>query len=88
MSGFYQIEPDEIFRDITSFSTSNGSYRFTRLPFGLKLAPNSFQRMMTIAFSGLEPSHAFLYMCWGRGGLIGENRWSPKIEWYAKNTGV
>jgi len=39
-----------------------GSYRFTRLPFGLKIPPNSFQRMMTIAFSGLDPSQAFLYI--------------------------
>jgi len=62
MSGFHQIELEKGSRDITSFSTSNGSYRFTRLPFGLKIAPNSFQRMMTIAFSGLEPSQAFLYM--------------------------
>lgn len=62
MSGFHQIELEENSRNITSFSTSNGSYRFTRLPFGLKIAPNSFQRMMTISFSGLEPSQAFLYM--------------------------
>jgi len=54
MSGFQQIELEKSSRDITSFSTSNGSYRFTRL--------FSFQRMMTIAFSGLEPSQAFLYM--------------------------
>ena len=62
MSVFHQIELDENSRDITSFSTSNGSYRFTRLRFGLKIAPNSFQRMMTIAFSGLKLSQAFLYM--------------------------
>jgi len=62
MSGFNQIELEESSRAITSFSTSNGSYRFTRLSFGLKIAPNSFQRMMTIAFSGLEPSQEFLYM--------------------------
>lgn len=62
MSGFHQIELEKRYRDITSFSTANGSYRFTRLPYGLKVAPNSFQRMMTLAFSGLEPSQAFLYM--------------------------
>lgn len=62
MSGFHQIELDRESRDITSFSTENGSYRFTRLPYGLKIAPNSFQRMMTLAFSGLEPTKAFLYM--------------------------
>lgn len=62
MSGFHQIELNEKSRDITSFSTDNGSYRFTRLPYGLKIAPNSFQRMMTLAFSGLGPTQAFLYM--------------------------
>ena len=65
MSGFHQIEMEEKSRDITSFSTSTGSYRFTRFIHsfhGLKIAPNSFQRMMTLAFSGLKPSQAFLYM--------------------------
>ena len=62
ISGFHQIELDENSRDITSFSTSEGSYRFKRLPYGLKIAPNSFQRMMSIAFSGLSPNKAFVYM--------------------------
>jgi len=31
MSGFHQIELERSSRDITSFSTSNGSYCFTRL---------------------------------------------------------
>jgi len=62
MSGFHSIQLEKSSRDITSFSTSNGSYRFTRLPFGLKIAPNSFQRIMTTAFSGPEPSQEFLYM--------------------------
>ena len=62
MSGFHQIELDENSRDLTSFSTNEGSFRFTRLPYGIKVAPNSFQRMMSLAFSGLAPSQAFLYM--------------------------
>jgi len=47
-TGFHQIELEKSSRDITSFSTSNGSYRFTRLPFELKITPNSFQRTMTL----------------------------------------
>jgi len=43
MSGFHQIELERSSRDITSFSTSNGSYRFTRLPFGLKIAQTLFR---------------------------------------------
>ena len=62
MSGFHQIKLEDDSRDLTSFSTNIGSYRFTRLPYGLKIAPNSFQRMMTIVFSGLNPEQAFLYM--------------------------
>lgn len=62
LSGFHQIELHKDSRDMTSFSTEKGSFRFTRLPFGLKVAPNGFQRMMNIAFSGLTPEKAFVYM--------------------------
>lgn len=61
-SGFHQIPLEEDSRDVTTFSTDSGSYRFTRLPFGLKISPNSFQRMMSIAFAGITPEKAFLYM--------------------------
>lgn len=62
ISGFHQIPLNEDSRDITSFSTDSGSFRFTRLPFGLSVSPNSFQRMMSIAFSGLSPDKAFMYI--------------------------
>lgn len=61
-SGFHQIPIHEASRDITSFSTSNGSYRWKVLPFGLNVSPNSFSRMMSLAFSGLSYEQAFLYM--------------------------
>lgn len=62
VSGFHQIELEEKSRDLTTFSTEKGSYKFKRLPYGLKIAPNSFQRMMSLAFSGLSPAQAFVYM--------------------------
>ena len=51
MSGFHQIGLEKNFRDITSFSTNNDSYSFPRLAYGLKIAPNSFQRMKTIVLA-------------------------------------
>lgn len=62
MSGFHQIPLEDNSKQYTAFSTSNGHYQFTRLPFGLNISPNSFQRMMTIALSGLPLECAFLYI--------------------------
>ena len=60
-SSFHQIELDQNSRHLTAFSTANGHHQFKRLPFGLKISSNSFQRMLTIALSGLD-SNAFLYV--------------------------
>lgn len=62
MSGFHQIPLEPKSRKYTAFSSSTGHYQFTRLPFGLNISPNSFQRMMTIALSGLSPECAFVYV--------------------------
>lgn len=62
MSGFHQVPLEENSRDITSFTVDSGTFRFKRLPFGLSVSPNSFQRMMNIAFASLSPEKAFMYM--------------------------
>lgn len=61
-SGFHQISLDNNSKHMTSFSTPQGSFQFNVLPFGLNVAPNSFARMMSIAFSGIDPSSAFIYL--------------------------
>lgn len=60
--GFHQVPLQESSRDITSFSTDSGSYRWKVLPFGLNVSPNSFSRMMSLAFSGVSPLQWFLYI--------------------------
>lgn len=60
-SSFHQIELEEESRPLTAFTCSNGHYQFKRLPFGLKISTNSFQRMITLALSGLE-NIAFPYV--------------------------
>lgn len=61
-AGFWQVPLNEDSKNLTYFSTGEGSFRFNVLPFGLNIAPNSFARMMAIAFSGLDPATAFLYL--------------------------
>lgn len=59
-NGFHQVPLHKKSRDLTSFSTEEGSFRWKVLPFGLNVSPNSFSRMMKIAFSGLPTERAFL----------------------------
>lgn len=60
--GFWQIPLEEESRKYTGFMTECGFFEFTRVPFGIKVAPNSFMRMMLIAFAGMTPQRAIVYM--------------------------
>ena len=59
-SGFYQIPLDEASRDLTTFMTPMGRYRFTRLPMGICVAPEIFQRKMTELLGELPGVECFL----------------------------
>lgn len=61
-SGFHQIPLEKNSRPATAFSTDSGFYQWKVLPFGLSIAPSSFSRMMSLAFAGLKPEQAFIYM--------------------------
>lgn len=60
--GFHQIKmnPEDVSK--TAFSTSFNHYEFLKLPFGLKNAPSTFQRLMNSVLSGLQDLYAFVYL--------------------------
>lgn len=61
-SGFHQIPLDENSKHKTAFSTPDGHFQFKRMPFGLKNAPPSFQRMIDQALRGLIGKGIFVYL--------------------------
>ena len=52
--GFYQVPVNPEFRDRTAFITPWGKFCFLRMPFGLRNAPTTFQRLMDTVLAGLE----------------------------------
>lgn len=77
-SGYNQINLSENSRKYTAFSPGNiqindtsgkqenyncaGQFQMRRLPQGLKISPNSFSRIVTLAMSGLTYEKCFVYL--------------------------
>lgn len=53
-NAFYHLELHETSRDLTTFLSENGMFRFTRLMFGVNCAPEIFQREMSRILEGVK----------------------------------
>nr|CAH7755991.1 unnamed protein product [Callosobruchus chinensis] len=61
-SGFHQIEMAEEDVPKTAFNTENGHMEWTRMPFGLKNAPATFQRVMDNILRGIQNEKCLVYL--------------------------
>ena len=55
--GYFQIELDEKSRDITTFGTHRGPYRYKRLIMGVSCAPEMYQKCMQQVLQHCEGAH-------------------------------
>ena len=67
-SGLWQIPLDEESSIFTCFNTPFGRYRFKRLPFGIRSAPEVYQQVMEELFGAIEGCEVIAddLMVWGR----------------------
>ena len=53
-SGFWQIPLAKESRQLTTFITPFGRYAFNKLPFGISIAPEHYQKRISSILNGLE----------------------------------
>lgn len=81
-NAFHQVEIAPESREITTFITSRGLFRFTRLMFGIKCAPEIFQKILSSLLAGCEGcfNYADDVIIFGRTQLEHENRLSQVMK--------
>ena len=60
--GYWQILLAEEDRDKTTFTSHMGTHRYLRMPFGLRNAPATFQRIIDITLSGVRWRFCLIYL--------------------------
>ena len=68
VSGFWQVRLDEQSSLLCTFNSPFGRYRFVRLPFGVKSAPEVFQKVISNMVADIEGAEAIMddILVWGK----------------------
>ncbi len=61
-SGYYQVKIADEHKERTAFSTPCGFFQYVKMPFGLRNAPATFQRMADKVFEGYIMSICVVYL--------------------------
>ncbi|GFV96428.1 hypothetical protein TNCV_2870051 [Trichonephila clavipes] len=61
-SGYHQVEVNPADQDKTAFVCPFGTFRYKRMPFGLRNAPATFQRLMDLFRNGLPNVNILVYL--------------------------
>ncbi|NYT28649.1 MAG: RNA-directed DNA polymerase [Candidatus Thiodubiliella endoseptemdiera] len=61
-SGYWQVECEGSDRHKTAFATRSGLYEFRVMPFGLKGAPATFERLLETVLAGLQWDICLIYL--------------------------
>ena len=80
VSGFWHVRLDEPSSRLCTFNTPFGQYRFLRLPFGIKSAPEVFQKFISDMVKDIDGAEAIMddIIVWGRN-LQEHNRRLRKV---------
>ena len=60
LKGYWQVPLSERAKQISAFSTSDGLFECNVMPFGMKNAPATFSRLMSIVTQGLEGCETYI----------------------------
>ncbi|KAK0040803.1 Retrovirus-related Pol polyprotein from transposon 17.6 [Biomphalaria pfeifferi] len=60
LSGYWQVSLTDRAKEISAFVTPDGLYQYKVMPFGMKNAPATFQRMINALLADMENCHAYI----------------------------
>ena len=60
LKGYWQVPLSKRAQEVCAFITPSGLYKYTVMPFGLRNAPATFQRLMNLVVAGLEGCAVYL----------------------------